>query len=77
MSDSSINRFVAAGTAAERAEYTPDLPSPPSGPESLLIWFETDTEDTYAFNGSTWYRVNNGAGVSGGSFDERDAWLLG
>lgn len=53
---------MARGTAAERALFTPDPPTPASGPDPLHIWFETDTGDTYAWDGSGWEQVNTGGG---------------
>lgn len=50
MADAILNRFVAAGTAAERAAFTPDPPSPAVGPDHGYYWFETDTEALYAWN---------------------------
>lgn len=67
MSDSTLNRFLSSGTAAERGAFTPDPPTPASGPDPTYIWFETDTGDTYAwdFGGAAWEQVNT-AGASPG-----------
>lgn len=64
MSDVTLNRYMASGTAAERAAFTPDPPSPSAGPNPLYLWYETDTGDTYAGvpGGSplsvTWFLIN-------------------
>ncbi len=58
MTDTTLNRFLASGTAAERAAFTPDPPTPASGPDPLYVWYETDTGNTYAWDGSAWDRVN-------------------
>lgn len=54
MSDATLNRFVASGTAAERAAFTPTPPTPASGPDSGYSFYETDTKKTYAWTGTTW-----------------------
>ncbi len=66
MTDSTLNRFLASGTNAERLAFTPDPPTPASGPMPTYIWFEEDTEDTFAwdFAGSAWVQINAGAGVT-------------
>ena len=63
MADSTLNRFLASGTAAERAAFTPTPPTPASGPDSGYFWFETDTEDTYSWDGAVWVKVNTASGV--------------
>lgn len=47
MSDTTLNRFVASGTAAERAAFVPSPPQQPMGPILLYVWYETDTGETY------------------------------
>lgn len=47
MTDATINRFVASGTAAERAAFTPVPPTPASGPAQGYIWIEEDTDHLY------------------------------
>jgi len=61
MSDSTLNRFLASGTAAERAAFTPDPQTPASGPDPTYVWLETDTGNTYAwdFGGAAWVQVNS------------------
>lgn len=54
MSDATLNRFVASGTAAERAAFVPSPPTPASGPDSGYFFFETDTNKTYSWNGAAW-----------------------
>lgn len=65
MTDTTLNRFLASGTAAERAAFTPDPPTPASGPDPVYLWFETDTGDTYAWDGS-WNQVNSAAAPAWG-----------
>lgn len=60
MSDSALNQFLASGTAAERAAFTPSVPSPASGPDPLYFWYETDTTKTYAYAGGAWVQVPAG-----------------
>lgn len=50
MSDQRVNAFVASGTAAERAAFTPDPPTVLFGPDHGYFWYETDTGDLYAWN---------------------------
>lgn len=66
MTDSSLNRFIAAGTAADRAAYTPSPPTPASGAAQGYFWHETDTGDSYSWKAGTgWIKVNGiGTGPS-------------
>ncbi len=50
MSDTTLNRFLAQGTNAERLAFVPDPATPASGPDPGYIWWETDTNDTYAWD---------------------------
>lgn len=68
MADSTLNCFVAYGTNAERLAFTPDPPSPASGPDQGYLWYETDTGDFYAWDGSAWDQVNTGGGGGTGNF---------
>jgi hypothetical protein len=56
MTDRTLNRFVAYGTAAERGAFTPSPPTPSSGPSPLYIWYETDTGSTYVYS-TGWHLV--------------------
>ena len=77
MTDSTLNRFIAVGTNAERTAFTPSVPTPASGPDQAYFWYETDTGNTYAYDGASWNQVNGGlssianvrvlANISGGS----------
>jgi hypothetical protein len=60
MTDQTLNCFLAKGTNADRLAFTPAPPTPASGPNPTYIWFETDTGDTYAYDGTDWQQVNNG-----------------
>jgi hypothetical protein len=57
MSDLTLNRFLASGTAAERAAFTPDPPTPASGPDPGYVWYETDTGQFYSWDGSAWQQA--------------------
>jgi phage-related tail fiber protein len=62
MADSTLNRFLSAGTAVQRVAYTPSPPTPPSGPTPGYFWHETDTGDTYSWKAGTgWIKVNGAA----------------
>lgn len=63
MADSTLNRFVASGTAAERAAFTPTPPTPASGPDQGYFWYETDTGNTYSWDGAAWDQVNTAGSV--------------
>lgn len=62
MSDLTLNRFLAYGTAAERAAFTPDPPTPASGPDQGYVWYETDTGALYAWDGSAWDAIEGSGG---------------
>lgn len=62
MTDNLFSQYIHYGTAAQRAAFTPDPPA--GGYNPLYIWFETDTGDTYGYDGS-WNQLNTGTG--GGS----------
>lgn len=66
MTDSTLNKFVAAGTAADRGAFTPSPPTPASGAAQGYFWHETDTGDTYSWKAGTgWIKVNGiGTGPS-------------
>jgi hypothetical protein len=61
MTDSTLNRFLASGTNAERLAFTPSPPTPASGPDPTYVWHETDTSNTYCWNfdSSSWIKINN------------------
>jgi hypothetical protein len=68
MADSTLNRFLASGTAAERAAFTPTPPTPSSGPDSGYLFYETDTDDLYAWDsvGAAWVAISS-SGISDGA----------
>lgn len=58
MANTLLNEFVARGTAADRAAFVPDEPANTlGGPTHGYLWWETDTERLWAWNGSAWERV--------------------
>lgn len=59
MADATLNRFVASGTAAQRAAFTPSPPTPASGPSPAYYWYETDTRKTYSWTGAAWDQVSH------------------
>ena len=61
MTDSTLNRFLASGTNAERLAFTPSPPTPASGPDPTYLWHESDTGNSYCWNfsSSTWIKINN------------------
>jgi hypothetical protein len=60
LSDTTLNAFVASGTAAERVAFVPDPPVPIVGPDPGYFFFETDTSAVYAWDGAVWVLVANG-----------------
>lgn len=64
MSDSTLNRFMAYGTNAQRLAFTPSVPTPASGPSQVYFWYETDTTDTYAYASAAWHKVNTTGGLA-------------
>lgn len=54
MSDVALNRFVATGDTAARSAFTPDPPSPASGPDNGYLWYDTDDGTLYAWDGAAW-----------------------
>ncbi len=69
MADSTLNRFLSSGTAAERAAFTPTPPTPSSGADSGYLWFETDTDLIYCWDSVAvaWVAVGGGSGVLDGA----------
>lgn len=60
MSDTSLNKIIQYGTAAERVAFVPD---PAVGSQILYIWYETDNApDTYVWDGSAWVQINTAGG---------------
>lgn len=66
MTDSTLNRFLASGTNAERIAFTPDPPSPASGPDPSYVWLETDTGNTFAwdYSGAAWVQITGSASAA-------------
>jgi hypothetical protein len=72
VSDSTLNYFVASGTNAERLAFTPSPPSPANAPPHPgYFFYETDTGDTYSWDGAVWQLVggsgSGGAAISAGT----------
>lgn len=66
MSDVLLSQFVQRGTAAERAAFTPDPPTNPSGlPAHGYLFYETDTSRLYSWDGAAWDLVGSVAGAAG------------
>lgn len=63
MSDGTINRFLAQGDAAAMAAFTPSPPTPPSGPDNLYLWWNTDDTTLYYWDGANWTSTFGGAGT--------------
>jgi hypothetical protein len=68
MADSTLNAFLASGTAAERAAFTPTPPTPAAGADSGYVWYETDTDSLYAWDsvGAAWVHVGGGVSINDG-----------
>lgn len=67
MADSTLNQFLASGTNAQRLAFTPTPPTPSNAPPSSgYLFYETDTDDLYAWDsvGAAWVLVG-GAGGGG------------
>lgn len=60
MSDPTLNYFVGSGTAAERATFTPDPPTPSAGPDAGYVFYETDTGRLWSWDGSNWKVIGAG-----------------
>jgi hypothetical protein len=54
MADSTLNRFLASGTTAQRTAFVPSPPTPASGPAPGYVWFDTTLQQEFAWNGSAW-----------------------
>lgn len=54
MSDTQVNQFDAKGTTAERMGFTPDPPTPASGPDNGYVFYDTDDGTLYCWDGSSW-----------------------
>lgn len=67
MSDTTLNQFLASGTAAEMAAFTPTPPTVASGPDSGYVWYQTDTGLLYAWDGAAWQPIGIGSGASAAS----------
>lgn len=69
MADSTLNAFLSSGTAAERALFTPDPPSPATGADNAYLWYETDTDTLYSWDSVAvdWVAVGASGGVSDGA----------
>lgn len=48
--NTSLNSFVGRGTTAARIAFTPDPPTPSSGPSPGYLWWDTDLQAEYAYD---------------------------
>lgn len=65
MSDTTLNQFISRGTNAQRVAFTPSPATPATGNNPSYIFYETDTGNTYMWDGSAWQKINTGSGTSG------------
>src|SRR5678815_4794377 len=65
MSDTTLNSFIGRGTTAERTAFVPSPPTPASGPDQGYLWWDTDTEQEYAYDfvAVAWKPVATAAGT--------------
>lgn len=64
MSDTQVNQFDAKGTTAERMGFTPNPPTPASGPDNGYVFYDTDDGTLYCWDGSAWQPcIIGGAGT--------------
>jgi hypothetical protein len=66
MTDSTLNRYIASGTDAERLAFTPSPPTPASGPDPSYIWKTTDGAKTtymWNFDAAAWEAITSSATV--------------
>jgi hypothetical protein len=62
MSDTTLNRFCAMGTTAQRLAFIPNPPTPASGPDNGYVFFDTDLVALYAWDGASWVATGGGGG---------------
>ncbi len=64
MADSTLNRFHASGTTAERVAFTPTPPTPSSGPNFGYTWWDSDEQLLYAWDTglADWVATGGGGG---------------
>lgn len=64
MSDTQVNQFDAKGTTADRMGFTPNPPTPASGPDNGYVFYDTDDGTLYCWDGSAWQPcIIGGAGT--------------
>lgn len=66
MSDTTLNQFISRGTNAQRVAFTPSPATPATGNNPSYIFYETDTTNTYMWDGSAWQKINTAAAASTG-----------
>lgn len=62
---------MARGSSTDRAAFTPDIPTPGSGPDNGYYWFEEDTNKLYAWNNTGspgWVQV-----IGSGAYSDEQA----
>jgi hypothetical protein len=65
VADVTLNCFLARGTAAEMAAFTPDPPVPVTGPGYGYLWANSDDDALYSWDGAAWVAtVAAGGGIT-------------
>lgn len=67
MANVQLNRFLASGTAAEMAAFTPEPPVPATGPDYGCLWVNTDDDTMNYWTGAAYAPIAATAG--GGDVD--------
>jgi hypothetical protein len=58
MADTRLNDFLSRGTNADRLAFTPTPPTPAGGNDPGYFFYETDTGDSYSWDGAAWDKLN-------------------
>jgi hypothetical protein len=74
LSDTTLNQFISRGTNAQRVAFTPSPATPASGNNPSYIFYETDTGNTYMWDGSAWQKINTGSGGTSGPIPAGLGW---
>lgn len=65
MSDTALNYFVASGTAAEMAAFTPSPPTPAAGPDPAYYFYDTTNSKLNRWTGAAWAAITDPTAVGG------------